>query len=225
MTTGIHFPNESREYRTARDELLAAEAELRGAVERVAAKRRALPVGGLVSTDYVFDELADGQPRKVNLSELFSKGKETLFLYSFMYGPKADQPCALCTSFLDALDAQIQHLTQRIDVAVVAKSPIRRIVDFARGRGWNRLRLVSAHGTTYQAEYFGEDAKENQWPMANVFVRRSDGVHHFWGSELLYAKSEGDTRHIDLLWPLWNVLDLTPEGRGADFYPQVSYTD
>jgi predicted dithiol-disulfide oxidoreductase (DUF899 family) len=225
MTKEIHFPNEPREYRDARAELLAAEDDLRAAVERVATKRRALPLGGLVPTDYVFEELANGQARKVRLSELFPAGKDTLFLYSFMYGPKSEHPCPLCTSFLDGLDAQVQHLSQRIGVAVVAKSPIGRVVDFARGRGWSRLRLVSAHGTTYQADYLGEDEKQNQWPMANVFVEKPDGVHHFWGSELLYAKGPGDSRHIDMLWPLWNVLDLTPGGRGADFYPQLSYAD
>jgi predicted dithiol-disulfide oxidoreductase (DUF899 family) len=223
MSTEVRFPNESSEYRAARNALLEAESDLRAAVERVAATRRKLPTGGLVATDYAFDELAGGAPRKVRLSELFPAGKDTLFLYSFMYGPKVENPCPLCTSFLDGINAQVDHLSQRIGVAVVAKSPIQRIVDFAAGRNWNKLRLVSAHDTTYQADYFGEDAKGNQWPMANVFVRKPDGVHHFWGSELLYAKGEGDSRHIDMLWPLWNVLDLTPGGRGADFYPKLAY--
>jgi predicted dithiol-disulfide oxidoreductase (DUF899 family) len=219
MSKEIRFPNESPEYRAARNELLKAEKDLRAAVERVAAQRRRLPAGGKVPTDYVFEERAG----KTKLSELFPSGKDTLFLYSFMYGPNAESPCPMCTSFLDGLDAQAPHITQRIGVAVVAKSPIERILEFAQGRGWSRLRLVSAHGTTYQADYSGEDAKGNQWPMANVFVKAADGVRHFWGSELLYAESAGDTRHIDLLWPLWNVLDLTPAGRGADFYPKLSY--
>jgi predicted dithiol-disulfide oxidoreductase (DUF899 family) len=217
------FPNESPKYRAARDALLATEAELRDQVERVAAQRRALPLGGRLEQDYAFNEIVGGASRTVKLSALFDPGKDTLFLYSFMYGPDAKQPCPLCTSFLDALDAQVQHIGQRISVAVVAKSPIERINEFASGRGWKRLRLVSAAGTTYQRDYFGENAEGNQWPMANVFVRKDGDVHHFWGSELLYVDTEGDSRHIDLLWPLWNVLDLTPAGRGADFYPQLSY--
>jgi predicted dithiol-disulfide oxidoreductase (DUF899 family) len=217
MAKDIHFPNESPEYRSARAELLKAEADLRAAVERVAAQRRKLPTGGK-ATDYVFD----GASGKVKLSELLPKGKDTLFLYSFMYGPKAEHPCPLCTSIVDGLNAQAPHISQRIGVAVVAKSPIARILDFAKGRGWDALRFVSAEGTTYQSDYFGEDTEGDQWPMANVFVKKPDGLHHFWGSELLYAKSEWDSRHIDMLWPLWNVLDLTPGGRGSE-YPKLSY--
>src|SRR4030095_3817152 len=130
-----------------------------------------------------------------------------------MYGPDVEAPCPLCTSFLDGLNAQAPHLTQQISVAVVARSPIQRIVDFAKGRNWGALRLVSARANSYQADYLGEDAEGKQWPMANVFVKTSDGIHHFWGSELLYAETDGDSRHIDMLLALWNVLDLTPAGR------------
>jgi predicted dithiol-disulfide oxidoreductase (DUF899 family) len=222
MAKELRFPNESPEYRAARAELLKSEVELSAALERVAAQRRALPMGGKVSTDYVFEELVDGAPRKVRLSELFPAGKDTLFLYSYMFGPKMEAPCPSCTSILDALDSQAHHLAQRIGVAVVAKSPIQRVVEFARGRGWKRLRLFSAHGTTYQRDYFAENESETQSPMANVFVKRSDGVHHFWGTELLYVPREGDPRHVDLLWPMWNVLDLTPGGRGDDG-PRLTY--
>jgi len=222
-TAKPRFPNESDAYRAARDELLKAEIELRAHVERVAEQRRRLPVGGSVTEDYVFEGQGGGQPQTVRLSELFTPGKDTLFLYSFMYGPKAKQPCPMCTSFLDGLDGQAPHIGQRIAVAVAAASPIGRIVEFAAGRGWKNLRLVSAQANSYQADYFGEDAQGNQWPMANVFVKKPDGVHHFWGSEVLYADTKGETRHIDMLWPLWNVLDLTPGGRGDSFHPQLSY--
>src|SRR5262245_32205292 len=223
VTTDKRFPNETAAYRAARAELLNAEAELRAHVERVAEQRRKLPIGGKLKEDYAFEELVRGEPRTTKLSELFAQGKEALFLYSFMYGPNMKQPCTMCTSFLDGLNAQAPHISQQIAVAVVAKSPIQRIVDFGKGRSWDNLRLVSAHGTSYQADYFGEDAAGKQLPMANVFVNKPDGIHHFWGSELLYADSGGDERHIDLLWPLWNVLDLTPQGRGADWYPSLSY--
>jgi predicted dithiol-disulfide oxidoreductase (DUF899 family) len=223
MAKQVRFPNESAEYRTARDRLLQAEAELRAQVERVAALRRQLPPGGAIKQDYGFEELAGGARRTVKLSELFPSGKDTLFLYSFMFGAQAEAPCPLCTSFLDALDGQVQHLSQRIAVAVAAKAPIERLARFAASRNWTRLRILSAEKNSYQTDYFGEDADSNPWPMANVFVKRNDKVHHFWGSELLYAESAGDTRHIDMIWPLWNVLDLTPGGRGSDWYPKLSY--
>ncbi len=225
MSEGKRFPNEPPEYRASRDALLAAEIDLRRQVEKVAAQRRALSLGGRVKEDYVFTERVGGEEKSVKLSELFLPGKDTLFLYNFMYGPKAKHPCPMCTSFLDGLDGQFQHLTQRIAVVVVARSPITRILEFAASRKWSRLRLISSANNTYNADYFGEDAQGNQWPMANVFVRSDAMIHHFWGSEMLYADSTKgeDTRHIDMLWPLWNVLDLTPGGRGADFYPKLSY--
>jgi predicted dithiol-disulfide oxidoreductase (DUF899 family) len=224
----VKFPNESDAYRKARDELLRAEIALSDQTERVAEQRRKLPLGGRAKEDYVFEELAGGKPRPVKLSELFASGKDTLFLYGFMFGPNAEHPCPMCTSFLDALDRQVDHISQRINVAVSARSPVQRIVDFAATRGWKKLRLISSSDNHYQADYFAEDASANQWPMANVFVRKDGAIHHFWGSEMLYAGKDGrrdgtDSRHIDMLWPLWNVLDLTPGGRGADFYPKLSY--
>jgi predicted dithiol-disulfide oxidoreductase (DUF899 family) len=224
MSHEHRFPNESPEYRKARDELLAAEAKLRTHVEEVAALRRKLPLGGKIGEDYAFEEWGDGSVRPVRLSQLFEPKKDSLFLYSFMYGPNMKRPCPLCTSFLDGLDAQVQHIGQRISVAVAARSPIQRIREFAQERGWKRLRLVSSANNSYHRDYFGEDKKGSQWPMANVFVRRPGGVHHFWGSELLFEDySGGDSRHIDMMWPLWNVLDTTPEGRTRDFYPELEY--
>jgi predicted dithiol-disulfide oxidoreductase (DUF899 family) len=126
---------------------------------------------------------------------------------------------------LDGLEGQVTHLRERVSLAVVARSPIARVMEFAKSRGWDRLPLISSAGNSYNRDYFGEDEKGSQWPMANVFVKRPDGVHHFWGSELLYAKNADgqEGRHVDLLWPLWNVLDLTPEGRGSDWHPKLSY--
>ena len=213
------FPNESPAYRRARDELLQAEAELRASVEAVAARRRALPLGGKVPKDYVFDETtSDGEARPVSMSELFARGKDTLFVYSFMYGPEMELPCPMCTSIADALNGQVMHLEQRINLAVVARSPIERFAAFARRRGWTRLRLLSSARNTFAADYLTEGAEGDQWPVAHTFVKRDDGVHHFWNSELVYSASEQgqNQRHVDMLWPLWNVLDLTPEGRGTD---------
>lgn len=216
----MKFPNESAKYRRARRQLLKEELALRGAIEKVAAARRKLPPGGEVPEDYVFE----GEAGRVKLSQLFARG-DTLVAYSFMYGPKMANACPMCTSFLDGLDGNAQHIAQRANLVVIAKSPIERIVAYARGRGWRNLRLLSSAGNTYNRDYHGEDERGAQWPMLNVFRKGGGTVRHFWGSELLDAKpAKGQNpRHNDLLWPLWNVLDLTPEGRGTDWYPKREY--
>lgn len=219
----LTFPNETSEYHEARDKLLNAEIDLRAQVERVAAMRRALPTGGAIKEDYAFDELtADAQVRSVNLSELFEGTKDTLFLYNFMFGPKMAAPCPMCSSIIDGLDASARHISLRINLAVVARSPIDRIVGFAKSRGWNNVRLLSSSKNTYNADYFGETAEGDQYPMANVFMRRDGRIHHFWGTEMLYSSSEGEPRHMDMMWPLWNVFDATPEGRGGDWHPPLN---
>ncbi len=221
--TDVRFPNESPEYREARNALLAAEAELRAQTERVASMRRALPLGGLVKEDYAFDELDDdGNARQVKLSELFVPGKDTLVVYGYMYGPDAAAPCPLCTSMLDSLNGGAAHITDHVGLVVSARSSIDRVAKLAAGRGWTNLRMVSSANNTYQADYFAEMEGGGQMPMANVFVRRDGQIHHTWGSELLYAGGDGDSRHIDTVWPLWNVLDWTPAGRGEG-YPKLSY--
>ena len=232
----VHFPGESAAYRAARNALLAEEMELRHQIERVAAQRRALPAGGLIPEDYQFD----GKGGTVKLSALFEPGKDTLAIYSFMYGPERDRPCPGCTHFLDGLDGETEHIVQRINLAVVAKSPLPRILAFAQERGWRRLRLLSTAGNNYDRAYFGDsqglsaaereqqefkDGVEWDMPMLNVFRRDGGTIRHFWGSEVLYVPPEPgqEYRHNDALDPLWNMLDLTPEGRG-DFHPGLSYT-
>jgi predicted dithiol-disulfide oxidoreductase (DUF899 family) len=216
----MKFPNEGKAYRSARDKLLRAEIALRKKVEAVAALRRKLPQGGAVPEDYLFEE-EGGQTR---LSQLFANG-DTLIAYSFMYGPKAQNPCPMCTSMLDALEGNARHIAQRANLVVIAKSPIGRILEFTRQRGWKNFRLLSSSGNTYNRDYHGESPDGSQWPMLTVFVRRKGVIRHFWGSELLGAKSEPgqNDRHVDMLWPLWNAFDLTPEGRGADWYPKLDY--
>jgi len=133
-----------------------------------------------------------------------------------------DAPCPMCSSLLDALNGNAAHLAQRVNLVVAARSPIERVTDFAKARGWDRLRMVSAANTTYTRDYFGEDADGNQLPMANVFVRRNGRIHHFWAAELFWSETMEGTnpRHLDMMWPLWNLLDLTPGGRG-DWYPSL----
>ena len=158
------FPGESKAYRAARDRLLRAEMELRNHVEQVAAMRRKLPLGGALPQDYEFEEGAadpadKGSERRVKLSELFRPGKDTLVVYSFMYGPNMPKACPMCTCMLDGLDGNATHAAQRINLAVVAKSPIARIREFARGRGWRNLRLLSSEGNSYNRDYRGESAE------------------------------------------------------------------
>ena len=214
----MKFPNETRKYRTARTKLLREEIALRRRTEKVAAARRKLPMGGEVAEDYVFES----EHGPVRLSELFGS-HDTLVAYSFMYGPKMAAPCPMCSSMLDGLNGNAKHIGERASLVVIAKSPIERILGFARPRGWNKLRLVSSAGNSYNRDYHGEDEKGAQQPMMNVFVRRKGKIHHLWASEMLYAKTDKgqNARHVDSTWPLWNLLDLTPEGRG-DWYPKLA---
>ena len=218
----VRFPNESLEYRAARDELLAAEVALRKQTEDVARRRRELPLGGRVKEDYVFETL-DGQ--HVRLSELFAPGKDTLVVYSYMYGPAMKSACTSCTSILDGLDGQSPHIAQRVNFFVVAKSPPARIREIAAERGWRNLQLLSSAGNSYNADYHAEDEKGAQLPMLNVFVKRDGIVYHSYSSELFFAPSEPgqDGRHVDQIWPLWNMWDYTPDGRGSTWRPKLRY--
>ena len=240
----VAFPAESAEYRAARDRLLQQEIELRRAMEAVAAARRELPPGGLVREDYVFQGAgADGAPTKLRLSELFAPGKDSLVIYSFMFPrdpgdtrpgpaggrtallPLEETPCASCVGFLDQLDGAAEHLAQHVNFAVVAKAPLERVLTFAEERGWRRLRLLSTAGNAYNRDYHAETEEGAIRPMLNVFHRDGEAIRHFWGSELFYAPTDGrqDPRHNGTLEPLWNLFDLTPEGRPADWDEQLSY--
>jgi predicted dithiol-disulfide oxidoreductase (DUF899 family) len=219
----VRFPNESVEYRAARDALTQAETELTRHIEEVAAQRRALPLGGVLAEDYEFTEgpadLADDEPvTTVRLSQLFG-AHDTLLLYSFMYGPDMEQPCQMCTSLLDGLDGAAPDVAERTAFAAVARAPIGQLREFARARRWANLRLVSSAGTTYNVDYHGEAADGEQRSRLNVFVRSGGQIRHFYATEQIAQRPDWGDRHVDLLWPLWNVLDLTPAGRGEDWYP------
>ncbi|HEX7241994.1 MAG TPA: DUF899 family protein [Longimicrobiaceae bacterium] len=240
----IAFPGESAEYRAARDRLVEQEIELRRATEAVAVARRRLPPGGVVPQDYVFQGAgADGAPTDVRLSELFEPGKRSLVVYNFMFprspddtrpGPEAGRtaqlplaegPCPSCTALLDQFEGAAEHVAQRVNLVVVAKAPLPRVLAFAGERGWRRLRLLSSSANSYNRDYFGEIADGAQMPMLNVFHRDGETIRHFWGSELLYAPADPgqDYRHVGTIEPLWNLFDLVPEGRGNDWDEQLSY--
>jgi predicted dithiol-disulfide oxidoreductase (DUF899 family) len=235
----LHFPNESAEYRAARNALLDEEIALRRQIEAVAAKRRALPPGGVVGEDYVFERIGKtGMPERVKMSELFGS-HTTLILYSFMYGPERELPCPGCTHMLDSLDGAARHIHLRAAFHVVAKSPIARLAAWARERGWHHLSLISTAGNSYDADYFGDTSKfpkgmrrqhrvpdREDWDetIYNVFKKQSGAIRHFWGSEMSFAPPDPTQHHRagDLADPLWGLLDMTPEGRG-DFFPKVKY--
>ena len=221
----VRFPSESAEYRRSRDELLLAEIALRRQIETVAALRRSLPAGGAVPEDYVFDEAPRDQPaRKVPFSQLFGDSP-TLIAYSFMFGPDDATACPNCTAMLDSLDGASPHVRQSVPLVVIAKSPIARIMRHADDRGWRQLRLLSSYGNSYNRDYRGENEQGLQRPSLNVFARRDGRIHHFYNTELLFAPSEPDQdpRHVDAIWPLWSLLDVTPEGRGKDWRPKLQY--
>jgi predicted dithiol-disulfide oxidoreductase (DUF899 family) len=241
---GVTFRGESDEYRAARNQLLDQELELRRTMEAVAAARRELPPGAPVRTDYVFQGTGEGGSQTaVRLSELFEPRKNSLLIYSFMFPrdpadltpgphagetanlPLADGPCPSCAALLDQLDGAAEHASQHVNLAVVAKAPLPRILAFARERGWRRLRLLSSGQNTYNADYFAETSDGVHRPMLTVFHRDGGVTRHFWSSELLYAPSDPgqEPRHVGTLEPLWNLFDLTREGRPTDWAEQFNY--
>ena len=241
----MKYPNESPEHRAARDRLLSQEIELRRATEALAAARRELPPGGLLKEDYVFDTAgADGSTKKVRLSELFAPGKNALIIYNFMFprDPNDDrppgttsstrrlklleQPCPSCVALLDQLDGAARHVGEQLSFVVVAKTAIENLAAFGRERGWRYLRLLSSSGNSFKRDYHGEAATGEQRPMLNVFQREGGEIRHFWSSEMLFAPADAgqDPRHNGTLEPLWNLLDLTREGRPRDWEEQLSYS-
>jgi predicted dithiol-disulfide oxidoreductase (DUF899 family) len=166
----------------------------------------------------------------VKLSELFEGDKDTLFLYSFMViqGPDGEplgSPCPACTSIVDAISGQARHVTQQANFAIAAKVPIERLRAHAYSRGWNDIRMLSSAGNSYNEDYYAQAPDGSQWPIASVFVRRDGAIHHSWSSELFYVPAEEgqNARHVDFMWPYWNILDTTPGGRGEYLGLRLEY--
>jgi len=214
----VRFPNESAEYRAARTDLLREEIELRRHLERVAAQRRDLPPGGEVRGDYRFL----GEEGPTDFAGLFGD-KQTLGVYSFMFGPQRERPCPMCTALLGPLDANAADLAQKMALAVVARSPIERLVAFKKERGWRNLRLYQDLNGAYSKDYFGVAPDGSDIPAYNVFTRQGGTIRHFWGGEMTEGDPGQDPRGAPDLVPLWNLLDMTPEGRGTDWYPKLDY--
>ena len=224
--TNLHdktYPNEDEAYRQARNDLLAAELALEEQLRTVSDMRQALPAGGPVAQDFLFDTLENGTERTVPMSDLFAPQKPSLFLYSFMFGPDDERPCSSCTSLVDGFNGVRDYIQDRVNMAVVAKAPIRRLAEFAESRGWTGIRLLSSVNNSYNRDYFAETPSGGQIPAANIFTRHDGEIRHFYGAEMLYVDQPGrHPRHVDRIWPVWNLFDLTPEGRG-DWGPKLDY--
>ncbi len=220
--TDVRFPGESAEYRRLRNELLTAELTLKDQRERVAELRRQLPLDGTDCEDYRFREgpadLDDqsGPCFDTRLSDLFAPGKDQLIVQHLMFAPEAEQACPMCSMWTDGFNAIVPHLTQRASFAVIAKADIEKLRAWGRLRGWNSLRLLSSHDSRFN-EDFNVELDGAQVPAVSVFARDSAGsVRHFYTTE-----GSLEFRHhraMDLFTPVWNLLDLLPDGRG-DWMP------
>jgi len=211
----LRYPNESQAYRDARNALLKEEQDLIAKTKAVADKRRQLPPGGALKEDYVFQWAGGGHAGKkpdrtlgerVRFSELFGD-KDTLLLYSFMFGPNWDKPCLSCTSLMDGFDRTWYSVAQNAAFAAIAKAPADRINAWAKERGWSQIPLLSGYESPFQADYKCQgDSDDMQWPVMHVFTKQGGAIFHFWATELPH-------NHVDTVWPYWNLMDFTPQGR------------
>ncbi|ANK80085.1 MAG: hypothetical protein TEF_04235 [Rhizobiales bacterium NRL2] len=199
----------------ARAKLLEAEMALRDQREAVARMRRALPEGPAVE-DYVFEEAASGAVREVRLSELFG-AHDTLIVIHFMYGRAQTRPCPMCSMWADTYDRAQPHVAQRAAMVLAAAAPAAELAALADARGWTNLRMLSSERTGFNRDFGMENPEGDQEPGISVFTRGADGSirQHYTAGAVM---AEGEYRGLDLLSPVWNLLDLTPEGRG-DWMP------
>lgn len=217
------WPNEPAGYRAAREALLAEEIELRRHIEQVAARRRALPLGGEVSDRYQFED-RDG--RRLRIGDLFGD-KDVLVAYLWMFGPERERPCPMCTNLLGPLDANARDIEQKVALAVIARSPVARQEAFARERGWRGLRFYQSVGDDFPRDYRGLAPDGSEWPSLLVLVKKEGEVRLFWGGEMGGETVDPgqDPRGAPDLGTLWTILDLTPRGRDPDWYPSLDYPD
>lgn len=222
------FPNESTDYRDKRNALLKREHALRLEIEAVAKQRRDLPPGGALKSDYVFEEVSftDGATESICFSDLFGD-KENLIVYSYMYGPDWNTPCPSCTSVIDGLNAASRHVRQQAELVVVGKASAKQLHEIAVERHWNDLRLLSSLDNDYTRDYLSQPGSSTKalMPLINVFRRDASVIRHTWGSETLWVSNVGgaEPRHVDLIWPMWGLLDMTASGRDPEIGPRLNY--
>ena len=215
------FPGASAEYDAARTALLADEIEFRRSMTRLTERRRALPPGPVISKNYRFK---DEQAFEVGLLDLFGD-KNTLVTYFWMYGPQRERPCPMCTNWLGAVNGNAADIKQRVALKILGRSPVNRQYAFAQERGWRDLNFVQTVGDDYASDLGILMPDGSEAPALVVFQRDGDKVRLFWASEMTndMADPGQDPRDAPDVASLWSVLDLTPEGRGADWYPKLQY--
>jgi len=203
----LKYPNESSDYRAARDDLLTEEIELRRRAARVSDLGRALPLGGVLKEYYVFQNLSG---ENMKLSELFFDKSPNLLIYGFMYKPGGDA-CPVCTSLLDGLNGSAPHIKQNLNFAVIAKASIEELKACAYAQNWSNLTLLSSGKTTNNLDYYAENDEERQL-MMNVFRKTENGIFHSLGYEIKSAPrgDEQDPRQRDQIWPIISVLHWRP---------------
>ncbi|MDY0746585.1 DUF899 family protein [Paucibacter sp. R3-3] len=217
----IPFPGASPEYEAARRALLAEEIEFRRHMTRLVEQRRALPPGPMIANDYRFK---DEQGFEVGLADLFGD-KDTLVAYFWMYGPQRERPCPMCTNWLGAVNGNAADIKQRVALKVLGRSPVERQYAFAQQRGWRDLNFIQTIGDHYANDLglLNPDGSEN--PALTVYRRDGEQLRLFWASGMRREMADPgqDPRDAPDIASLWSVLDLTPGGRGTDWYPKLQY--
>jgi len=215
------FPGESAAYRDARKALLIEEIEFRRHSTRLVEQRRALPPGPIIEKNYRFK---DSNGSDAGLIDLFGK-HDTLVTYFWMFGPQRDRPCPMCTNLIGSVNGNGADIKQRVALKILSRSPVERQYAFASERGWKDIDFVQTVGDDYAKDTHSLNAKGDEIPSLIVYKKEGDKVRLFWASEMGMDMGDPgqDARESPDLGVLWSVLDLTPEGRGKDWYPKLRY--
>ena len=215
------FPGASPGYEAARVALLAEEIEFRRHMTRLVEQRRALPPGPVITKAYRF---RDEEGAEVRLVDLFG-GKDTLVTYFWMYGPQRARPCPMCTNWLGAVNGNAADIKQRVALRILGRSSVERQRAFAQERGWRDLNFAQTVGDDYAKDLGVLMDDGSEYPALCVFTREGEEVRLFWASEMTAEMADPgqDPRDAPDIASLWSVLDLTPQGRGTDWYPKLSY--
>jgi predicted dithiol-disulfide oxidoreductase (DUF899 family) len=142
-----------------------------------------------------------------------------------MFGPQRERPCPMCTSLLSAWDGEALDVQQRVALAVTARSPLEKLLAFKNERGWQHLPLYSDASQAFSRDYHAIAPDGSDIPQLLVFTRRGGTIRLFWAGEMGSESADPgqDPRGAPDLMPLWTILDSTPDGRGADWYPSLTY--
>lgn len=215
------FSGESDDYARARESLLAEEIEVRRHLTRLTRQRQQLPPGPVIEKDYRFK---DANGADVSLADLFGE-HDTLITYFWMYGPARERPCPMCTNFLGGANGNAADVKQRAAFKILGRSPVERQKAFAMERGWQGLDFVQTVSDDYASDLgmLGDDGAE--FPGFTVYCKDGDKVRVFYAAEMPFEAADPgqDPRGPVDIAPLWNILDMTPEGRGEDWYPKLDY--